>query len=189
MGMANMELGVKMKPENVLEIGSITKQFTAVGILMLEEQGKLSTNDEITKFIPDYPTNGKKITVHHLLNHTSGIKSYTGMPSFIDFARLVSIGYDDLFYNNIWPLTIDEYNESNKKDFEEGILSAWDEDDDAAWAEIEAIGYQKKYGVNPKFQKWLTETYNVSIPERGIEITNPEDDSFHKWLLSNIKYE
>ena len=86
-GMANLELGVVMKPENVIEIGSITKQFTAVAILMLMEQGKLSPDDEITKFIPDYPTNGKKITVHNLLNHTSGIKSYTGMESFMTLAR------------------------------------------------------------------------------------------------------
>lgn len=86
-GMANLELGVAMKAINVIEIGSITKQFTAVGVLMLMEQGKLSVDDEITKFIPDYPTNGKKITVHNLLNHTSGIKSYTGMESFMTMAR------------------------------------------------------------------------------------------------------
>ncbi len=78
-GMANMELETPMKTDNVFEIGSITKQFTAVSILMLMEQGKLTIEDEITKFIPDYPTNGKKITIHHLLNHTSGIKSYTSM--------------------------------------------------------------------------------------------------------------
>ncbi len=86
-GMANLELGVAMKPEHVFEIGSITKQFTAVCILMLMEEGKLSLNDEITKFIPDYPTQGKKITVHQLLNHTSGIKSYTAMQSFFSRAR------------------------------------------------------------------------------------------------------
>jgi len=78
-GMANLELNVPMKPEMVFEIGSITKQFTAVAVLMLMEQGKLSLNDDITKFIPDYPTQGHKITIHHLLTHTSGIKSYTGM--------------------------------------------------------------------------------------------------------------
>lgn len=82
-GMANLEYDIPMKPENVFEIGSITKQFTAVSILMLMEQGKLALEDEITKYIPDYPTKGKKITVHHLLNHTSGIKSYTSMRSFI----------------------------------------------------------------------------------------------------------
>ncbi|WP_035090628.1 serine hydrolase [Aquimarina macrocephali] len=78
-GLANIELQVPMKPNNVFEIGSITKQFTSVAILMLMEQGKLTIQDEITKFIPDYPTHGKKITIHHLLNHTSGIKSYTSM--------------------------------------------------------------------------------------------------------------
>lgn len=78
-GMANLELDVPMKPEMVFRIGSITKQFTAVAILQLAEQGKLSLQDTITKFIPDYPVNGKTITIEHLLTHTSGIKSYTGM--------------------------------------------------------------------------------------------------------------
>jgi len=86
-GSANLELGVAMKPEYVFEIGSITKQFTAIAILMLEEQGKLNVEDDLTKFIPDYPTNGKKITIHHLLNHTSGIKSYTSLQSFMKHAR------------------------------------------------------------------------------------------------------
>ena len=86
-GYANIELDVKMKPEHVFEIGSITKQFTAIAILMLEEQGKLKVEDDITKFIPDYPSNGKSITIHQLLNHTSGIKSYTNMQSFQQKAR------------------------------------------------------------------------------------------------------
>ncbi|WP_299600990.1 serine hydrolase [uncultured Aquimarina sp.] len=86
-GKANLELDVPLEPENVFEIGSITKQFTAVAILMLEEQGKLKIEDEITKYIPDYPTKGKKITIHHLLNHTSGIKSYTGMANFMELTR------------------------------------------------------------------------------------------------------
>lgn len=80
-GLSNLELGVPMIPENVFEIGSMTKQFTAVAVLLLEEQGKLRLDDPITKFIPDYPTNGKIITVHHLLTHTSGIKSFTSMKS------------------------------------------------------------------------------------------------------------
>lgn len=87
-GMANMELEVPMKPENVFELGSITKQFTSVSILMLMEQGKLSLEDEITKYLPDYPTQGKKITIHHLLNHTSGIKSYTDMKNFMSITRM-----------------------------------------------------------------------------------------------------
>lgn len=86
-GKSSLELDVDMIPENVFMLASITKQFTAVAILMLEEQGKLSLNDPITKFIPDYPTRGKTITVHHLLNHTSGIKSYTGMGDLVKLAR------------------------------------------------------------------------------------------------------
>ncbi|MGV6831347.1 MAG: serine hydrolase [bacterium] len=86
-GKANLELDVPMTTKNVFELASITKQFTAVAILMLEEQGKLSVNDPITKFISDYPTQGKKITIHQLLNHTSGIKSYTSMENLEGMAR------------------------------------------------------------------------------------------------------
>ncbi|MBK9317251.1 MAG: serine hydrolase [Acidobacteria bacterium] len=81
-GMANLELGIPIEPDMIFRIGSITKQFTAVATLMLVDQGKLSLTDEITKFIPDYPTQGHAITVEHLLTHTSGIKSYTGLPEW-----------------------------------------------------------------------------------------------------------
>lgn len=86
-GMANLELNVPMQPDMVFRIGSITKQFTAVAILQLMEQGKLSLQDEITKFIPDYPTQAYKITIEHLLTHTSGIKSYTNVPEFQKYIR------------------------------------------------------------------------------------------------------
>ena len=86
-GMANLELGVSLKPDHVFRIGSITKQFTCAAIMQLAEQGKLSLQDDLTKFIPDYPTQGKKITVEHLLTHTSGIKSYTGMKEWDDEVR------------------------------------------------------------------------------------------------------
>ncbi len=81
-GLANLELGVKIEPDMIFRIGSITKQFTAIAILMLAEQGKLSLEDEIIKFLPDYPTQGHRITIEHLLTHTSGIKSYTGLPEW-----------------------------------------------------------------------------------------------------------
>lgn len=78
-GKANLEMNIDMQPEFVFEIGSMTKQFTAVAIALLEEQGKLNFQDEIVKFIPDYPTQGNKMTIHHLLTHTSGIKDFTKM--------------------------------------------------------------------------------------------------------------
>lgn len=100
-GMANLELNVKMVPENVFEIGSITKQFTAVAILMLMEQGKLSLDDEITRYLADYPTHGHKITIHHLLTHTSGIRSYTDMANFRKEARtdMTPLELIDVFKN------------------------------------------------------------------------------------------
>ncbi|WP_188654869.1 serine hydrolase domain-containing protein [Yeosuana aromativorans] len=85
-GQANIELDVEMKPENVFQIGSMTKQFTAIAIMMLQEQGKLNVNDAISKYIPDYP-NGNNITIHHLLTHTSGIKDYTKMKSIMGIAK------------------------------------------------------------------------------------------------------
>jgi D-alanyl-D-alanine carboxypeptidase len=81
-GMADLELGVRVEPDMVFRLGSITKQFTAVSVLMLAEQGKLSLADDVTKFLPDFPTNGKAVTVEHLLTHTSGIKSYTSIPAW-----------------------------------------------------------------------------------------------------------
>ena len=81
-GMADMELGVKVEPDMVFRLGSMTKQFTAVSILMLAEQGKLSLSDDMTKFFPDYPANGRTVTVEQLLTHTSGIKSYTSIPAW-----------------------------------------------------------------------------------------------------------
>ncbi|HEY0457624.1 MAG TPA: serine hydrolase [Pyrinomonadaceae bacterium] len=72
-GLANIELNVPMKEEMVFNIASMTKQFTAVAILQLVEQGKLSLQDEITKYLPDYPVGIQKITVENLLTHTGGI--------------------------------------------------------------------------------------------------------------------
>jgi len=78
-GMANMELDVQMNPDHVFRIGSITKQFTSCAIIKLAEEGKLDLQDDITKYIEDYPTHGYTITIEHLLTHSSGIKSYTSM--------------------------------------------------------------------------------------------------------------
>lgn len=86
-GMADLELNVPMRPEMVFRIGSVTKQFTAIAILQLMEQGKLSLQDEITKYIPDYPMQGHSITIEHLLTHTSGIKSYTNVPAYEEMMR------------------------------------------------------------------------------------------------------
>lgn len=85
-GKANVELDVDLTPDNVFQLGSMTKQFTAVAILQLAEQGKLDLKAPIVKYIPDYPA-GDKITIHHLLTHTSGIKDFTKMKSLNKIAQ------------------------------------------------------------------------------------------------------
>ena len=81
-GLANVELSVPTKPETVFEIGSVTKQFTAAGILLLAQAGKLSVDDKVSKYLKDPPAAWANVTIRHLLTHTSGIKSYTGLDGF-----------------------------------------------------------------------------------------------------------
>jgi len=86
-GFSDLELDVKLPVNASFEIGSVTKQFTAAAILQLAEQNKLSLNDEMTKYI-NFNTQGKKVTIRHLLSHTSGIKGYTELPEFENLSKL-----------------------------------------------------------------------------------------------------
>jgi CubicO group peptidase (beta-lactamase class C family) len=85
-GMANFEWNNPNTPSTKFRVGSITKPFTAMAILMLEEQGKLKVDDPIGKYLPDYPKPAAdQVTIHHLLTHTSGIPSYTDGPEYAKF--------------------------------------------------------------------------------------------------------
>jgi CubicO group peptidase (beta-lactamase class C family) len=81
-GFADLELQVPTPLGAVYEIGSITKQFTAVAVLQLAEQGKLSLDDPLTRYLPTYPTNGHAVTIRRLMDHSSGIQGYTEMRTF-----------------------------------------------------------------------------------------------------------
>ena len=84
-GMANMEWNIPNTPDTRFRLGSITKQFTAMLTLQLVEQGKIKLDAKISDYLPDYRKDiGEKVTVHHLLTHTSGIPSYTGQPGFFE---------------------------------------------------------------------------------------------------------
>jgi D-alanyl-D-alanine carboxypeptidase len=82
-GLADVEHKLPLAADTPMRLGSITKQFTSTAILMLAEEGKIKLDDDITVYLPDYPTQGKKISIEHLLTHTSGIVSYTGKPDFL----------------------------------------------------------------------------------------------------------
>jgi CubicO group peptidase (beta-lactamase class C family) len=75
-GMANFEDSAPVTPQTVFRIGSITKEFTAASILLLAERGKLSVDDPLSRYLPDFPR-GSEVTLRQLLNHTSGIRNYT----------------------------------------------------------------------------------------------------------------
>jgi CubicO group peptidase (beta-lactamase class C family) len=81
-GLEDMEHRAPVTMETKFRIGSVTKQFTSAAILKLQEEGKLSVNDKLSKYIPDFPR-GDEVTLHHLLTHTSGIHSFTSKPDFI----------------------------------------------------------------------------------------------------------
>jgi len=91
-GMADLEHGIALAPESVLEPGSIAKQFTAAAVLLLVQQGKLSLDDPVRKYIPEVPDYGTPITIRHLINHTSGLR---------DWGSVEGIGG--------WPRTTREY--------------------------------------------------------------------------------
>lgn len=81
-GKADVEWDVPMSLDAMFEIGSVTKQFTAVAVLQLRDEGKLSLDDEITRWLPDYDMRGHTVTLRHLLAHTGGIADFTEAREF-----------------------------------------------------------------------------------------------------------
>jgi len=82
-GMANMEWEIPNQPDTKFRIGSVTKQFTATLVLQFVDEGKIKLDGKLSDYLPDYRKDtGGKITVHQLLNHTSGVPSYTSRPDF-----------------------------------------------------------------------------------------------------------
>lgn len=94
-GMADIELGLALKPEQKFRIGSITKQFTAVALLKLVDQGKARLDDPLSKYVSDFP-NGGQITLLQLLNHTAGVGDFTNAPKFAETTQRIDTTSKDL---------------------------------------------------------------------------------------------
>jgi CubicO group peptidase (beta-lactamase class C family) len=90
-GMANMEYDIPNAASSVFRIGSTSKQFTAASIVLLAEKDKLTLDDNLKSLFPDFPEYAKKITIRHLLNHTSGIRDY------LQISYLKGLGDDDYY--------------------------------------------------------------------------------------------
>jgi D-alanyl-D-alanine carboxypeptidase len=81
-GHADLEWGLSITPDTVFRLGSVTKQFTAAAIMLLVEDGKVGLDDPVQSVLADYPTQGRVVTLRHLLNHTSGIVNFNSLPTF-----------------------------------------------------------------------------------------------------------
>src|ERR1700761_767636 len=86
-GLADLERHVPYTTETITEDGSITKQFTAAAVLLLEQQGKLSLNDDVRKYVPELPNYGTVIRLRHLLHHTSGIREWSYLEAITGWPR------------------------------------------------------------------------------------------------------
>ena len=94
-GLADVQARTPITPHTVFRIGSITKQFSAAIMLQLVAEGKVSLDDRLSKFLPDFPKPGADATIAQLLNHTVGVQSYTDIPGWMDekhTARAYSTG-------------------------------------------------------------------------------------------------
>jgi CubicO group peptidase (beta-lactamase class C family) len=78
-GLANIADPTPITPGTIFDIGSTSKQFTVASVILLAQQGKLSLDDDVRRFIPELPAYGKTITIRHLLHHTSGLRDYIGL--------------------------------------------------------------------------------------------------------------
>lgn len=92
-GIADLEWNVPVDPSTTFRIGSMTKLFTAAAILKLAEQGKLGLDDPLSRYVPEFDTGGRAVTIRQLLNHTSGIPEYTMQPGF--FAKMLPLNLSD----------------------------------------------------------------------------------------------
>jgi CubicO group peptidase (beta-lactamase class C family) len=86
-GLAELEHTVPNTPQTIFESGSVAKQFTAAAIVLLQQDGKLSIDDPVRKYIPELPEYGAPLTIRHLLNHTSGIRDWGTVMSLTGAGR------------------------------------------------------------------------------------------------------
>src|SRR6187431_491241 len=98
-GMADLEHNVPLTTESITEAGSVSKQFTAAAVLLLEQQGKLSIDDDVRKYIPELPDYGSTITLRHMMQHKSGLKDWGAVMAIAGWPRSTkTYNNDDALY-------------------------------------------------------------------------------------------
>jgi len=115
-GSANLEWAVPNSPATKFRLGSITKQFTAASILLLQDRGKLNVQDPVKKYMADAPAAWDKITIYHLLTHTSGIPSFTSFPEYAKWEPFAATPAEEVAWFRDKPLEFapgEKWNYSN----------------------------------------------------------------------------
>ncbi|OKY25029.1 serine hydrolase [Thalassotalea sp. PP2-459] len=194
-GKANIELDVDMKATNVFQIGSMTKQFTALSILILHEQKKLDVNDNVAKYLPNYP-NGENITLHHLLTHTSGIKDFTKMKTLwavakkdhspqelVDFFKNESVDFnpgEKFKYNNsgyaLLGYIIEIVSKETYENFVEKQIFKTLKMKDSRYANDREVIKNRAYGYHNKGQYTNRIMVSLSIPYSSGSLMSTADD-------------
>ncbi|KAA3613848.1 MAG: DUF3471 domain-containing protein [Calditrichaeota bacterium] len=163
-GFANMEWNIGNEPDTKFRLGSITKQFTSMLIMQLVADGKIQLEEKITHYLPDYRKDtGDKVTVHHLLTHTSGIPSYTSMPNF----------FKDVSRN---PYTVDEFVKkfcSDSLTFEPGSKFLYNNS-----------GY---FLLGAIIEKVTGKTYEIVLQNRILDPLNMKNTGYdhHETIIAN----
>ncbi len=116
-GMANLDYGLPITSQTLFDIGSTSKQFAAMAVLLLEQQGKLSLDDPVQKFIPEIPDYSERITIRHLLTHTSGLRDY------LTLASISGLGDDDFYTDDDVIRMVSRQRELNFKPGDEFLYS------------------------------------------------------------------
>ena|SRR5690349_2199181 len=205
-GMASLEHGVAMSPRSVLDVGSISKQFTAMSMLMLQKEGKLSLDDPIRKYIPEMPAYADKITLRRALSQTSGLRDLyvmmgqtgrTFAGDTIDALRVITHSAEPnytpgeryLYTNTGWILAAQIVYRITGKTLaqfaDERIFTPLGMHDTRILADVTTIipngaeGYAPQSGGRPGFRV-ARSTYDGAIMGAGAVHTSIED--FGRWL-------
>lgn len=168
-GMADLEHNIPLTKQSKIEAGSVSKQFTAAAILLLEQQGKLSLNDDVRKYVTEVPDYGNTITLRHLLNHTSGIKDWGSVASLTGWGRGTKV------YSNEDALhIISQQKTLNNKPGDEFIYSNSNYNLQAIIVQrvsgMSLADFSKKYIFEPagmKNTEWR-DNYRKVVPDRAI---------------------
>lgn len=203
-GMASLEQGVALSPRSVLDVGSISKQFTAMSILMLQQEGKLSLDDPIRKYIPEMPAYADRVTLRRALSQTSGLRDLYVMMAqtgrtfegdTIDALRVITHSAEPnyepgaryLYTNSGWILAAQIVYRLTGKTLaefaQERIFGPLGMHDTRYLADVTTIlpngaeGYAPKRGVGFRVAR---STYDGAIMGAGAVHTTVED--FNRWL-------